>query len=705
MAPAVYTPKKSGEVRICVDYRELNKKTRKDAYPLSLPGDIFDKSGFWQIPVNVNDKEKAAFSPGPGMGLFQFTRMPFGLTGALSTFQRAMDSLLKDLPFAEAYLDDIIIFSPDSTTHGTHLEAVFIQLRNAGLTLKGSKCKIGVSEVRYVFSAKGIAPWPSKTAAVKSWPVPADKTSLKRFFGLTSYYRRFMESYATIAAPLYELLKDDALFIWTENSQAAFDCLKNCLTSAPTLCTPNFDDSFQVTTDASGTGLGAILEQRGLIHKVVGSPADERSDGDDSRLDSNITAVFCRFGIPETLHSDQGATFESETLRLLLNSFGIKKTRTTPCHPQSDGLVERANRTLLQLFRTYMVKDADWEEHLPLMLYAYRTEKHASTGASPFTLMFGREAKTIPALSTVPDEWNYSSEHWHNSLARKMQQLYTFAKEHLTLEAQRQKEQYDRAAQAPPTLLGGTPVWIWYPRRGKFQPQWQGNPCQPASERQTRHIQPEPIDISHREEDITQIDHSENKNQRETPSLKRNPPRTRRPPKKYEDFICARTRVFYAKRGRVSSYHSLSVVVPLVIVYNKLNHPHYVVFGCDGQSVDCLQCRVCETGAAVNELIDNVERICLMLIILGCGVRSTVCQGVVVFDGCRLAVFSNLLDLPLWGFHLTMRAFGDCLWPAVFRYATELGLTRIEEGFLHSFWCIRWRPDQLLEWCRAVGGR
>ncbi|KRX30283.1 Transposon Ty3-G Gag-Pol polyprotein, partial [Trichinella murrelli] len=80
MAPALYTPKKSGEVRICVDYRELNKKTRKDAYPLPLPDDIFHKSGFWQIPVNMNDKEKTAFSPGPGMGLFQFTRMPFGLT-------------------------------------------------------------------------------------------------------------------------------------------------------------------------------------------------------------------------------------------------------------------------------------------------------------------------------------------------------------------------------------------------------------------------------------------------------------------------------------------------------------------------------------------------------------------------------------------------------------------------------------------------
>ncbi|KRY45289.1 hypothetical protein T03_17488 [Trichinella britovi] len=198
------------------------------------------------------------------------------------------------------------------------------------------------------------------------------------------------------------------------------------------------------------------------------------------------------------------------------------------------------------------------------MLYPYRTAKQASTGASPFTLMFGREAKTIPALPTVPDQWNYSSEHWHNSLARKMQQLYTFAKEHLTLDAQRQKEQYDRATRAPPTLLGGTQFGSGTPDAASSNPSdkvgGQSARKDMTSQQQfkyaamtakTRHIQLEQIDISHTEEDITHINHSENKNQGETPSLKRNPPRTRRPPKKYEDFICARIRVFYAKRGRV----------------------------------------------------------------------------------------------------------------------------------------------------------
>ncbi|KRX63871.1 Retrovirus-related Pol polyprotein from transposon [Trichinella sp. T9] len=466
MAPAVYTPKKSGEVRICVDYRELNKKTRKDAYPLPLPDDIFDKvrgaavfstldmqSGFWQIPVNVNDKEKTAFSPGPGMGLFQFTRMPFGLTGAPSTFQRAMDSLLKDLPFAVAYLDDIIIFSPDSTTHGTHLEAVFTQLRNAGLTLKGSKCKIGVSEVCYlghVFSAKGIAPWPSKTAAVKSWPFPADKTSLKL---PTSLRQRFL--YAAHDAPaagyfgISKTLARLGFVAYWQNmakdiAEYCHTCDK-CQQSKPPTPTPAPLQPFPIGRPWEPVSIDILeipMSRHGNKYLLVLQDSFTKwlealpmKDQTATTVARKLTAVFCRFGIPETLHSDHGVTFESETLRLLLNNFGIKKTRTTPYHPQSDGLVERANRTLLQLFRTYMVKDADWEDHLLLMLYAYRTAKHASTGASPFTLMFGREAKTISARrryqinGTIPV--NIGTIHWH--------------------------EQYDRAAQTPPTLLGGNP--------------------------------------------------------------------------------------------------------------------------------------------------------------------------------------------------------------------------------------------------------
>ena len=130
MAPAVYVRKKTGEIRLCVDYRELNKRTHKDAYPLPLIDEVQDRlsgdtvftkldlhSGYWQVPVNKEDQEKTAFSPGPGMGLFQFKRMPFGLCGASSIFQRLMNIVMRGLPFVTTYQDGVLIHSPSEDTH------------------------------------------------------------------------------------------------------------------------------------------------------------------------------------------------------------------------------------------------------------------------------------------------------------------------------------------------------------------------------------------------------------------------------------------------------------------------------------------------------------------------------------------------------------------------------------------------------------
>ncbi|KAL1232310.1 Retrovirus-related Pol polyprotein from transposon 17.6 [Trichinella spiralis] len=157
-----------------------------------------------------------------------------------------------------------------------------------------------------MFFCKGHSSMAVKNRRCEVIAVPADKTSLKRFLGLTSYYRRFMESYATIAAPLYELLKDDAPFIWTENSQAAFDCLKNCLTSAPTLCAPNFADSFQVTTDASGTGLDAILEQRGRVIAFA-SRSLRKSERNYSAIEKECLAII--FALKTFRHYLLGRSF------------------------------------------------------------------------------------------------------------------------------------------------------------------------------------------------------------------------------------------------------------------------------------------------------------------------------------------------------------------------------------------------------------
>ena len=178
MAPAVFVPKKSGQLWICIDYRELNKRTTKDSYPLPLPDEVQDRlagstvfstldlhSGYWQLPVNPGDREKTAFCPGPGMGLYEFCRMPFGLSGAPSSFQRLMDKTLQGLPFVTIHLDDILVHSKNEDTHKEHLDIVFKRLLDAGLTLRGVKCHTGMSNVQYlghVFSDVGMSPDPKR---------------------------------------------------------------------------------------------------------------------------------------------------------------------------------------------------------------------------------------------------------------------------------------------------------------------------------------------------------------------------------------------------------------------------------------------------------------------------------------------------------------------------------------------------------------
>ena len=770
MAPMVFVRKKSGELRLCVDYRELNKRTVKDAYPLPRPDEAQDRlagaavfssldlrNGYWQLPIHEEDRPKTAFSPGPGLGLFQFCRMPFGLSGAPSSFQHLMDKVCRGLPFVTTYLDDVLVHSANDEDHEKHLREVFQRLTQAGLTLRGKKCHIGMSKVAYlghIFSSEGMKPDPQKISAVKEWNTPTDVSGLRSFLGLASYYRRYIQRFADIAAPLHHLTSKGVAFQWDMTCQSAFEELKVELTKTPVLAFPDFSQAaapFHLQTDASARGIGAVLEQDGhviayasrvlssaernysviqreclavvyalkqfrhyllgrhfilltdhapllwlsaqkmegmlarwalamqeysftmqhrkgrnngnadalsrrsqpdsdgavstvsatnredirqhqqddpvisVIHKALHAssspprsqpwrkpplsryrqlwpqlmmrdgivcrnytpgpssvsvmvplipvalqplfltqchdspqaghlgaektasrlrhlgywvgmlqdverhchacstcqeakpPAPSRApltnipiglpwemvavdilqlplscqnnkyllviqdyftkwaeaiplpDQTANRITRELIHVFTRFGLPTILHSDQGANFESTILRQTLDAFGVRKSRTTAYHPQGDGMVERFNRTLLQMLRSYTSQRSDWEQYLPLVLFAYRSATHPSTGFSPFELMFGRPAlcSDLPEISAF-DPMSYQAE-----LRSRLAEFRDLVDTHHAQAAHHQKSQYDRHALSREFHVGDL-VWLSCPRAGKLDARWEG---------------------------------------------------------------------------------------------------------------------------------------------------------------------------------------------------------------------------------------
>lgn len=274
----VLVKKKDGKLRFCVDYRALNKITKRDKYPLPRVDDSLSAlqrgrffssldlyAGYWQIPMDDASKEKTAFVCSDG--LFEFNVMPFGLCNAPATFQRFMDAVLAGLKWNTllVYLDDIIIFSPTAEQHIADLETVFQRLREANLKLNPQKCKLFQDELLYlghVISAKGIAPNPAKVAAVLTMKPPSTPAELHTGLGICGYYRAHIENFATLCWPLYQMLHKDTEFKWTDTEQAIWDTLKARLAQSSVLRHPDFAEPFVIQTDASKVGLGAVLLQR-----------------------------------------------------------------------------------------------------------------------------------------------------------------------------------------------------------------------------------------------------------------------------------------------------------------------------------------------------------------------------------------------------------------------------------------------------------
>eukprot|EP00253_Pinus_taeda_P013432 PITA_13432 len=237
-APVIFVKKKDGTLRLCIDYRDLNKATIRNRYPMPRIDDLFDqlkgalvfskidlRSGYHQLRIKEEDIPKTTFRT--RYGHYEFIVMPFGLTNAPAAFMNLMNSVFRKYldRFVQVFLDDILIYS------------------------------------RHTISGKGIAVDYSKIETIMTWPTPRSVKEVRSFMGLVGYYRRFVERFSQISNPITHLQKKGVKFEWTSECENAFKELKHRLTTAPILRVPNMDKDFLVCTDASGEGLGAILMQ------------------------------------------------------------------------------------------------------------------------------------------------------------------------------------------------------------------------------------------------------------------------------------------------------------------------------------------------------------------------------------------------------------------------------------------------------------
>jgi hypothetical protein len=280
-APILFVKKKDGTLRLCIDFRQLNKSTIKNKYPLPRIDDLFDqlrgekifskidlRSGYHQVRIKEEDIHKTTFRT--RYGNYEFVVVPFGLTNAPTVFMCLMNGIFRNYldKFVIVFLDDILVYSKSEEEHEHHLRLVLQVLREHQLYAKLSKCSFYQEQIHYlghIISEQGIAVDPEKIEAIRGWPTPRNVSEVRSFMGLVGYYRRFIVGFSKISHPITSLQKKGIKFEWTSECEENFNLLKELLTSAPVLKIVDPNESFVVCTDACKEGLGGVLTQNGHV--------------------------------------------------------------------------------------------------------------------------------------------------------------------------------------------------------------------------------------------------------------------------------------------------------------------------------------------------------------------------------------------------------------------------------------------------------